>query len=284
MNATERFVNTLGADTNDGLSRATALLTVQKGVDALIPGDTLTIGPGEYHEAVKRDALGSPARETLIRAEIPGTVVLRGDVPVSAPFRPCEGFRFVYVADFSSTTDVVVVNELDTLKILSRMPNAAELEFNPGTFFHDPVAGKLYLSSPDLTPAEAHRYSASLIATHGLYLTQAKRVTIEGLAVTGFNAANELHYRSGTLGGVWGMFLFNGKQCVIRDCRAYLNGWGIGLNSAEASSGDNVIERCAAWANTSPYWAGDMGGVTIFSGRRDTILQNADAGYQGRNP
>ena len=270
LEAAEYFVGKQGADTNDGLAKKRGFLTIQKGVDTLNPGDTLTIGPGEYPESVRRAKLGSAEKETLIRAEIPGTVLLRGDILVP-PFKKVEGARFVYVADIAVKVEVVVVNELDTLKIYERMPNVTELEFSPGSFHHDLAAGKLYISTSDMSPADIHRYTASIIPTHGVYLASPRRVAIEGLSVTGFNAMQELNYRECTAGGVWGMFLVNGKDCVIRDCRAYMNGWGIGLTSAEAGSGDNVIERCTSWANTSQFWAGDMGGLTIFTGRRDTI-------------
>ena len=78
--ATDVFVNKRGLDSNAGTSREEAFLTIQKGVDALQPGDTLTIGRGEYVEAVTRKGLGGAEKQTVIRAEIPGTVLLRGDV------------------------------------------------------------------------------------------------------------------------------------------------------------------------------------------------------------
>jgi len=268
--ATEYFVSKQGNDALDGISPETAFLTVERGVDALKPGDTLTIAPGEYFENVRRDKLGDENNDTLIRAEIPGTVVLRGDVPAPA-FRKLDGRRYVYVADFDFAGQIPAVNELDTLTILSTVPNAAEPEFLPGTFHYDSAAKKLYVSTSDMKPVETHRYSVSVIPTHGFYLSDPKRVTIGGLGVTGFNALNELHYRERTLGGVWGMFLAGGKSCVIRDCRAWLNGWGIGLNSESKSSGDNVIERCAAWGNNSQFGHGDMGGLTGFHVRRDVI-------------
>ena len=59
LHAAEYFVNKQGSDASNGASRETAFLTVQKGVDALKPGDTLTIGPGEYFETVKRADLGT---------------------------------------------------------------------------------------------------------------------------------------------------------------------------------------------------------------------------------
>lgn len=268
--ATDYFVNRHGNDANPGTSRATALATIQKGVDALQPGDTLTIGPGEYHEAVKRIEMGSEDKDTIIRAELPGTVLLRGDVPAPA-FRPLEGHRFVYVTDFTSTSDVPVVNEIDTLTILKRMPNSAELEFIPGAFYHDAKAGRLYLSTSDMQPAQSHRYGVSTLATHGVLLVRPRRVVIEGLAVTGFNAMDLVHYREETAGGIWGIYFVHGHKCVIRDCRAYLNAWGIGMHSGPPGSGDNVIERCVSWANRSSFANGDMGGITVYAARRDVI-------------
>ncbi len=268
--ATDYFVTKTGRDANDGTSRTAAFATIQHGVNALQPGDTLTIRPGEYHEAVKRVDLGSPDRDTVIRAEVAGTVTLRGDVPAPV-FQPLAGHRFVFVADFPFAGEMPAVNELDTLNILKRMPNAAELEFVPGTFFHDARAGKLYVSTSDMRPASAHHYSVSVLPTHGLQLVRPRRVVIEGLNATGYSAMGLLHYREETAGGVWGMFLVNGKGCVIRDCQAYLNSWGIGLHSGAAGSGDNVIERCVAWANKSSFANGDMGGITVFGARRDVI-------------
>ena len=268
--AGEYFVSKAGNDTQDGKQPATAFATIQKGVNILQPGDTLTIGPGEYHEAIKRTELGSAAAVTVLRAEVPGTVVVRGDVRAPA-FRPLAGHRFVEVADFSFTGEVSVLNESDTLTGLQRAPNTTELEFTPGTFHHDPAAGKLYVATSDLKPASAHRYTVSDIPTHGIYLVKPRRVVIEGLVVTGFNAMRLIHYREGTAGGVWGIFLLSAKDCVIRDCQAFQNGWGIGLNSAEPGSGDNVIERCTAWGNKCPFVNGDCGGITVFAARRDVI-------------
>jgi len=82
--AAEYFVNKQGADGNDGKSRGQAYATIQKGVDALAAGDTLTIGPGEYPEGVKRVKLGAADADTVIRAEIRGTALLRGDVAAPA--------------------------------------------------------------------------------------------------------------------------------------------------------------------------------------------------------
>jgi hypothetical protein len=98
LGATEFFVSTKGNDSHAGTERATAFLTVQKGVDALQPGDTVTILPGEYLESVYRNGLGNAEKETVIRAEIAGTVLLRGDVP-APEFQLRRGSQFTYEAN-----------------------------------------------------------------------------------------------------------------------------------------------------------------------------------------
>ncbi len=270
----EYFVSVTGDDARDGLSRETAFATVQRGVDALAAGDTLTILPGEYRGAVYREGLGSADAETLIRTEIPATVVIRGDEPVGE-FQPVAGYRFVYAADFVTDGEVTVVNEWDTQSVLDGKPTVGLLEFIPGSFFYDQEVGRLYISTPDLQPPTNRSYSASIKysarAGHGIELVNAQRVILDGLAVTGFNANQLYSWHSRSMGAVWGILLVNGSECVIRNCRVFMNSRGICVNSLAAESGDNVVEGCVAWANSGQYDNGDTGGLTLITGRRDVI-------------
>ncbi|MFA7159340.1 MAG: hypothetical protein WC299_08555 [Kiritimatiellia bacterium] len=270
LEASQYFTGKNGSDANDGLSREKAFLTVQKGMDALQPGDTLTVLPGEYLENVRRDGLGSNDVTTTIRAEIPGTAVLRGDIPLEG-LKKVDGTRFIYMADIAVTGAVAVVNELDTLKIFERMPNEVELKFIPGVFYQDQAAGKIYISTSDMHPADTHRYTATVIATHGIYLSNARRVILEGLAVTGFNAIKEMPSSEHSLGSVWGIIVVNGKNCVIRNCQAWMNGQGMSFNSTAETCGDNMIEKCSAWANATQFGSGDRGGFTLIDPRRDAV-------------
>ena len=240
----EYFVTRQGNDANKGTSRETAFATIQKGVDALKPGDTLTIGPGEYFESVKRDNLGGPNADTVIRAEIPGTAVIRGDVP-APKFEKIERYRFVYGAKFDQEPRAVL--EHDTLRVIHRAADASELEFNPGNFSYDAEAKMLYISRADLSSPENGYYSVAVNENNGLDLVRPRRVVIEGLAVRGFVSQ---HAPPG-----YGICLNAPESCIIRDCIVYMNVRGIVLQpSADRASGqsgaDNLIENCVGYGNS----------------------------------
>ena len=245
LHGAEYFVAKQGSDASNGTSRTTAFLTVQKGVDALKPGDTLTIGPGEYFENVERADLGSADADTLIRAEVPGTVLLRGDV--EAPqFKKVEGHRFVYAAPFDQTPQAVL--EHDSLTILLKRPNRRALEYDPGTFTYDEDQKKLYMSSSDLREPGSRRYTVAVTGKHGIHLAKPQRVVIEGLAASGFYSA-------------WGMLLDAPVSCTLRGCVTYLCQGGICLGKHGAH---NLIENCESYGHL-------FGGIVRYYADDDTI-------------
>lgn len=264
--AAEFFVSKKGNDGNDGKSVGTAFLSIQKGVDALKPGDVLTIGPGEYAEAVSRENLGGDEADTVVRAEMPGTVLLRGNVPVSG-FRKVEGTRFVSVCDYAG--ELYGVSEVDSLKNLTQSLYREELEFLPGAYFHDAKAGKLYVSSTDLQPAEKHHYRVNVLPAHGIYLKSPRRVVVEGLAVTGFNFNKALTFKEGF--SKWGILMEDPARCVVRQCTAFLNGSGICMLGNKGGGG-NVVENCTAYGNDSRFNT-EGGNIAIFNGGPSDALR-----------
>lgn len=251
LGATEYFVVGSGKDTNDGRSREQAFATIQRGVDALAPGDTLTIGPGMYFENVKREGLGGPDADTTIRSQIPGTAVLRGDV--DAPeFKKIEGFRFIYGAPVKKPPLAV----LDHAKLLVLRPkaNLAELDFSPGHFYRDEKAGMLYVSNADLTPPGSRRYTLAASGQAGIELTAPQRVVIDGLAASGFYPE-------------WGINLITPESCVVRNCVTYLSVGGIMLGKSDNGGSNNLIENCVSYAHT-------FGGIVRYGANNDIIRNN----------
>ncbi len=262
--ATEYFVAIGGDDTHSGTAAERAFATVQRGVDALAPGDVLTILPGEYFEAVRREDIGSMDVETLIRAAIPATVVLRGD-EAAPEFSAVDGFQWVY----SATIDGPVkgVSEVDTLTPLRRVASPAEVEFEPGSYYHDVETGRLFISSSDTRDPAVHAYRISRLADHGLFLINPKRVRISGLIATGYTTDHVVRTFPG-YGWTWGILLADPDHCTIEGSVAYLNGGGISIHRSGDGT-NNLIDRCRVYATAG-------GGIRGFSADNDEI-RNSEA-------
>jgi hypothetical protein len=275
LSAVEYYVAKSGSDQADGTSESTAFATVQAGVNALQPGDTLTIGPGEYEESVRRDGLGEAGKPTRIRARIPGTVLLRGDKAVG-PFTKTPGYSLVY--ETPEEQEILCVSEMDTLTPLAMCPNLVELDLRPGGWFYDKGQKKLYVTGSDSGDVTRHRYRGTVVPGDGLCLENANSVTIEGLAATGFNDFRAAPpYRRDNAGHwtIWGFFLYNSTNCEILDCTSYLNGGGIGVNNTQATDrgGDNRVVRCVAYGNGSQSGGYQSAGIGLYSSNGDEIRE-----------
>lgn len=258
------YVAVEGDDAADGRTPATAFASVQRGVDALNPGDTLTILPGEYFGAVMRADVGSAEAQTAIRAAIPGTVLLRGDVPAPA-FERVDGTRHVHVAAFAG--DVQSVHDFNLYATFDPAPNAAELEVQSGAWHYDASAERLYISTPGFQPPDGRTYTVAVTPASGLHLVRPVRVSVEGLAFTGFNLNHEKDHRD-QHGAVWGLWLEHPTRCVVRHCTAFLNAGGIGIRSFP-EGGDNGVEHCRVYGNGFAF--SGLGGIAIYDANDDVI-------------
>jgi len=118
--ASTNHVSKGGDDSQDGLRRESAFATIQRGVDALEPGDTLLVGPGVYREQVAVEKSGTKAKPITIRAEIAGLTELVGSRRItnwtSVPARK------QVLADWRSSRDAVLL-ATTRVSITNPVPN-----------------------------------------------------------------------------------------------------------------------------------------------------------------
>lgn len=261
VRAAEFFVAVDGSDAHDGSSALHAFATIQRGLDALQTGDTLTILPGEYFGPSSRRGLGGEAAQTRIRAAVPGTVLIRGDLTAPS-FEPVETYPFVFVAPFAQPPTAVI--EVDTYTVLRRQVEPAGVAFSPGSFFYDAERKRLYISTSNQQAPERHRYTVSVFDHSGLLLEDPRNVLLEGLAATGFFPADE---RGGRFEAhVSGLMMLRPVNSVMRNCVAFLNGNGLCLVRGQG----NVIEQCVAYRNDSPFHL-PSANIISFHGGNETI-------------
>ncbi len=257
LSGTEYFLGTNGNDRNPGVDRNKPFATLQKAVNALQPGDTLTILPGAYFGAALRKFGGAPDKQTVIRGERPDTVLIHGDV--SAPeFKPVSGQEFTWVADWNRPVEAV--NEIDTLSLYRRVPSLEEVRYRAPAWYLDEKERKLYLATSDLESPSAHRLLISVINASGLELQppdsdgRVHNVLIENLAFRGFASGVAL----GQFKFRWGLKLTNPSHCTARQCTAFANAAGLLFEGAA----DCVIEDSTGYANGTQF--GNSGGSIIM--------------------
>ena len=240
--AAEFFVSPRGRDHGDGSDMAGAFATIAKGVSMLKAGDTLTILPGEYHEAVEvRKLAGAKEAPITIRAQRPGTVLLRGDVEV-AGWKAVDGLNGVFATSFDKTAQGVA--DPRTVTHYAQAATFGEIEMKPGAFFQDAKTHRLLVRTPDARPPGV--LLVSITNACGLALENCAHIVVEGLAFTGYqHADNASLFGSRTR---WGFIASKCESIAVRRCVSYLSSGGFCFTSNTSGS---VIEDCVAFGNTS---------------------------------
>ncbi len=237
----------------------------------LRPGDTLTLKSGVYYGGgmLKQEFFTPGAAPLTVRAEIPGTVLIRGDEDVSGFLRE-PGRRFVYSRIWKKRVNAV--NEKDSSLVYRCAGNAAELEFLRGAFFYDAGKQKLFVVTSDGKSPGEHRLSVSTAGPVGIGIHYRKdrkfssAIHISGLNFTGFNAQS--YPRTG------GVYLHRTSGAKVTDCLFFLNGNGVILRQGQKCE----IARCTAYGNDSPLPVGTEGGnIIIFGPADDSVIRECTA-------
>lgn len=237
----------------------------------LRPGDTLSLRSGVYYGGgmLKQEFFAPGKKPLTIKAEIPGTVLIRGDEDVS-DFRPEPGSRFVYSRFWNKPLNAV--NEKDTSLVYRAAGNAAELEFLRGAYFYDPKSRKLSIVTSDGKAPSFHRLSISSAGPVGIGIHYRKdkkfssAIEISGLIFTGFNSQS--YPRSG------GIYLHRTAGTKVTDCLFYLNANGVVLRQGKNCE----ISRCTSYGNDSPLPVSLEGGnIIIFGPASDSVIRDCTA-------
>ncbi len=259
--AAEYFVSHQGNDANDGHSPGTAFRHIAKAFNRLKSGDTLTIDPGEYRESVTLKDFGDKDKNTVIKARLPGSVLMRGDLPASG-FKPVEGYRFVYVADWKRNVNAVI--EHDNLKIYLPSTTIRDLEFGRGLYYHDAQSQKLYISTADGKSPDNYRISVSVLDC-GMRFVRSKNITIDGIMLTGFCSPEQDKGSSEKTSAGIG-FLIHSENITVKRCRTFLNSNGILF----FQSMNSLVDGCTAYGNGTPF-VYEGGNIVFFSSQYSRI-------------
>ncbi len=265
LQGVEYFVSPAGNNSSDGRSEENSFKTIQKGMEILKPGDTLTILPGTYHEAVRKVFDGDPAKKTVIRAKFPGTVLIHGDLPLEN-FRVHDAARGIYVTECATEPESVF--EKDTFTLYERqnknfliLPVPA-----PASSYYDAQKKLLYVRTSDGAPPARHKLAKGMFPADGFAIVPGKsrkvtHVEIDGLTVRGFMTQKVSFFFAS-----WGIVINNAQNCRIRRCTAILNCGGISMNGAVNSR----IEKCSAIGNGTLRQVSG-GNIIIWSGDNSVI-------------
>lgn len=264
LGAAEYFVSPAGSDKNKG-TFARPFKTVQHGVNKLKAGDTLTILPGLYKEAVLWRIDGDLVKKTTVRAQIPGSVLLHGDRSVSG-FKAVPGRDNCYVLPCDKIPQGV--NECDTLVMYKRDDTFLNTPFSSyGVWSYDAKSKQLYIATSDGKAPELHALTVSEIPDFGFRVisktsaARVRNVVIDGLSVRGYSTIAPAAHSS-----LWGIAIWNAEKCLIRNCSTYLNEGGITMYFADQSR----VEHCHAYGNGTTKHV-SAGNIVIFNSKNSII-------------
>jgi parallel beta-helix repeat protein len=233
---------------------------LQKAADMLAPGDTLEIGPGVY---TLENSVVIPVPEVVVRG-VPGKTVLRkgggvaskvidggdwgeSDLVVAEPGKFRVGMGVAMLDDRNRSGYSVVVGTIeeidaDTLRLSNWSVN--DLNYIDG---NTRVENKF-----------------PLLCAYGM-----REITFEGLTVDGNKEENPT-VLDGCRGGA--IYLFNCRNCTIRDCVARnYNGDGISFQITDSVS----VVDCESFGNTG-Y------GVHPGTGSSRSVIKNSHFHHNGR--
>jgi hypothetical protein len=309
LGATTFYVRqTVGNDSNDGRSPATAWRHVGMLSTSMHAGDTAYVGPGLYREEI--DVLDSGTAERPIvfvaddsghnTGDPPGTVMLCGSEPVDASiFAPTER-PGVYAAPFpawtvwgvvemegpqsryvrATITEEYLVEHLSTLDVVAKLRSS---------FVHDEATRTLYVHTSDDRPPAAHRFEL-VERGHGIFAQGTPYVTVIGFTFRHMQDSGVSFFRGASHGTVvrvtsWGsrqgVRIYASTDVLVAGSTLFRNE-NSGAYFAAASTGGHAVGNTSYENVKGLRWSSDStGAVALDNGlfdnsERGLSLENAD--------
>ncbi len=279
--------------------------TITRGIQDLLPGDTLTVRGGTYREGVEIDLVGTPYNPITIQAAPGETVVVKGSEVVTGWVRDGqvwrkEGWTKEFVAQsFAKGTGLVSPNVMEVFQkdglrgdavVLFRVRKPEELR--EGKCYWDEETGTITIWPYQTDAPFDPNVNGVEIPVRGRGMAIGTRcVHVRGFQLTQLGMAAVTNWPSVTVHGwdcrledclvTWADFgglSVSGFRQVLRGCEAsYCGNAGLGAGVGE----EILIEDCLFTHNNfwrySPGWHG--GGAKLIPWFNKSTVRNSEFAY-----
>ncbi|MCQ2379970.1 MAG: right-handed parallel beta-helix repeat-containing protein [Victivallaceae bacterium] len=230
------FAESLVVDRNASSGKGVrTFATIGAAVAGMKPGDVITILPGEYNENLAIDGLGN-AERTVIRAAMPGTVLMRGDFDQPA-FGNLSGVRNVFRALYRRAA--CGVYERDSMSYYTQAATDEEMGNTRSRWRYSPLAQKLHVSTSDSVTPNDRTLSIAYERGSAITVRNAENLEISGIVFTGYHGRKSA-----------GVEFVDSRNCTLSKCFSFNNDYGYKISS---SSKVRVIDCEAEGNSTANY-------------------------------
>jgi parallel beta-helix repeat protein len=200
------FVAPNGLDTNDGLTPATAVKTVQRAANLAQAGDVVSVASGVYRESISLPRSGTALQPIVFRGAAADVVLDGADATIAAGVAWTAVGAGVYRRTLGFATGHVV----SELGRLFRYDTMAELQAlgagAPGGFYFDGT--DLNIKFADASTPSAHTFHVARFED-GFFADGRSHIRIENFEIR--------HFGAGDFGK--GVYLRFSNDCVVRNNR-----------------------------------------------------------------
>jgi Right handed beta helix region len=198
------YVAPSGLDTNDGLTPATAVKTIQRSANLAQAGDVVSVAAGVYRESISLPRSGTASQPIVFRGAGTGVVLDGADAAIATGVAWTAAGAGVYRRTLGFTTGHVV----SELGRLFRYDTVAELQTlgagAPGGFYFDGT--DLNIKFVDASAPAAHTLHVARFED-GFFVDGRSHIRIENFEIR--------HYGAGDFGK--GVYLRFSNDCVVRN-------------------------------------------------------------------